>query len=430
MRLRIYFKSFISKLRKNFRFYLLLFSICLFYALFIYTNNYENNLSINPNGDSFLLIRGHNDNFLKNLLDKTTRKAFDSNIDINLVKNNNDDFIINGNDEGRKNIGARPVRRIKTTSTSTTTTTTTTTTTYGKCDPVDPNYIQYSVELDGQIYPKTVLPHSNKSINFPCINNNPNATTKVILTWNDWWGKYYGYGKKTPFEANFCPVTNCEFTDDRQRLNESDLVIVHGLDPIQNEPTYRPPNQRWIFFFYESPFYSTNARGLSNEFFNYTSTYRQDSDYGGFYEASSLFYWDQNPDFNENFDFFTPKTKFAAIVITRDHQNDLSARFAYINELKKYIEIDIYYPGLTEPTQNGGLPCPKNFKDNRTINLVHPDHPHHGICKEVISSEYKFYLAFENSICDQYITEEFFSILRRDIVPVVIGAGPYDYYVS
>jgi hypothetical protein len=390
--------------------------------VFIYTNNYENYVITNPNEDTFLFLRGRNDDFLRNLLDKTTQKAFDSNIDINLVKNNNQDFIINNSND--------LVEKKQPPISFTTSTSSTTTTTYGKCEPVDQNYIHYAVELDGQIYPKTVLPHANKSINFPCINNNPNATTKLILTWNDWWGKFYGYGKKTPFETNFCPVTNCEFTDDRKRLNESDLVVVHGLDPIQDEPAYRPINQRWVFFFYESPFYSTNARGLSNEFFNYTSTYRQDSDFSGFYEASSLFYWEHNPDFDENFDYFTQKTKFAAIVITRDHQNDLSARFAYINELKKYIEIDIFYPGLNEPTQNGGLPCPKNFKDNRTINLVHPDHPHHGICKEVISAEYKFYLAFENSICDQYITEEFFSILRRNIVPVVIGAGPYDYYVS
>jgi alpha-1,3-fucosyltransferase len=418
------FKIFFYKLKKNFRFYLLLLSICLFYVVFIYTNNYENYPFSNSNDENLLLFRRRNDEFLRNLIDRTNRKVLGDNIDINIVKNNNHDFMINGIENNNQALDKK--KRGSATSTSTRASSTTT---YGKCDPVDPNYMQYAVELNGQTYPKTILPHLNKSINFACINNNPKATTKIILTWNDWWGKFYGYGKKTPFEANYCPVTNCEFTDDKKRLNESDLVVVHGLDPIQDQPTFRPPNQRWVFFFYESPFYSTNARGLTDDFFNYTSTYRLDSDFPGFYEASSLFFWEHNPGFKENFDFFSQKTKFAAIVITRDHQNDLSARFTYINELKKYIEVDIFYPTLSEPTQNG-LPCPKSFKDNRTIHLIHPDHPHHGICKEVIASEYKFYFAFENSICDQYITEEFFSILRRDIVPVVIGAGPYDYYVT
>ena len=35
---------------------------------------------------------------------------------------------------------------------------------------------------------------------------------------------------------------------------------------------------------------------------------------------------------------------------------------------------------------------------------------------------YYFYLSFENSLCDDYITEKFFKMLKQNIVPVVMGA--------
>ena len=42
--------------------------------------------------------------------------------------------------------------------------------------------------------------------------------------------------------------------------------------------------------------------------------------------------------------------------------------------------------------------------------------------------QYKFYFAFENSNCDDYITEKFFNPIRRgDMVPVVMGASKEAY---
>ena len=133
--------------------------------------------------------------------------------------------------------------------------------------------------------------------------------------------------------------------------------------------------------------------------------------------------WAYNDNFNLKYNYMEDKTEFAAALIS--NCNDKSNRIAYINELKKYVSVKIY--------GNCGEKCQK-VKN----------------CRESIAKRNMFYLSFENSICktlislkikifyfqnlsftgENYITEKLFTILKYQIVPIVLGAGPYDYYVS
>lgn len=39
----------------------------------------------------------------------------------------------------------------------------------------------------------------------------------------------------------------------------------------------------------------------------------------------------------------------------------------------------------------------------------------------MVERDYMFYLAFENSICADYVTEKFFNAMKRDVIPIVLG---------
>ena len=46
-------------------------------------------------------------------------------------------------------------------------------------------------------------------------------------------------------------------------------------------------------------------------------------------------------------------------------------------------------------------------------------------CDIALETDYKFYLSFENSLCEQYVTEKFFRRMDQKVVPIVMGKAHY-----
>ena len=49
-----------------------------------------------------------------------------------------------------------------------------------------------------------------------------------------------------------------------------------------------------------------------------------------------------------------------------------------------------------------------------------------GDCWKKVDKDYYFYLAFENSICKDYVTEKFFNSMNHSVIPITLGAGNYE----
>lgn len=271
------------------------------------------------------------------------------------------------------------------------------------CNPFVENVNQFSVNLDGQTYPKIIPIYQNDSLNLTCLN--ASRKTKRILLWNKFVGeplKYLDYNSKNAFEFSKCPVTNCELTDDRSLLNQSDYVLFHMRSRITEFPKWRFSNQRWIYVVYESPQYCPMCSKLDG-LFNMSSTYRSDSDITNIYLSDAKIKWATNPNYNVNDYLLSNKPNFA--VILASHCTDAAERLKVVDELKKYIQVDIYGKCSTNK-------CPENVDD----------------CRKYLASQYKFYFAFENSVCNEYITEKFFDLFHLNVLPVVLGGADYTKY--
>ncbi|KAL4232060.1 Alpha-(1 3)-fucosyltransferase 7 [Mactra antiquata] len=206
------------------------------------------------------------------------------------------------------------------------------------------------------------------------------------------------FGQQT-FLDQKCLVNTCALTKSREVISTADAVIIHQSSKIHW--TKRPRDQIWILYMLESPENTVSLKPFGNVF-NWTATYRHDSDIVTPYEK--FVPYDENVKFlPQNKNYAVGKTKmvawFASNCKTKNRRKE------YALELAKYIHVDIY-------GHCGNLKCPKKDKD----------------CLDVLNTDYKFYLSFENSNCRDYITEKFFiNGLQHDVIPIVMGAAPEDY---
>jgi len=201
---------------------------------------------------------------------------------------------------------------------------------------------------------------------------------KKILVFSGLGGWAVKRGRQT-FVEQQCGVTTCELTDNREEASKADAVLF-SHSPGRAAHTRRP-DQIWILFMLESP-YHTPGLGAFGGAYNWTATYRHDSDIVAPYEKFQPF--DENVQFiKQNKSYATGKTKKVAWFVSNCGARN--TRLEYAKKLGEYIEVDIY--GSCGPKK-----CAR--KDNK--------------CYEMLNTDYKFYLSFENSNCRDYITEKFF----------------------
>ena len=107
---------------------------------------------------------------------------------------------------------------------------------------------------------------------------------------------------------------------------------------------------------------------------------------------------------------------------------------AYVRELRRYVPVDIYGKcgefkcsgDRGEVQEVNSIAEKDKLSSGKTI-LPTASKRLAGDCHKLVATKYKFFLAFEDSICKDFVTEKFFAMFNGnlDMVPVVYGGGNY-----
>ncbi|NXH97740.1 FUT5 fucosyltransferase, partial [Pachycephala philippinensis] len=217
------------------------------------------------------------------------------------------------------------------------------------------------------------------------------SLTILLWTWPFW----------SPFNFTECsellslPGCRCRFTTNHSQLCQADAVILHHREVCGHRESLarlpRLPTQPWIWLNMESPSHSSNLSAMDN-LFNLTMSYRRDSD---------IFvpYGELRPLGRPRPVAIPHKSRLVAWVVSNWQEE--SRRVRYYRELRQHIPVDVYGKNHTPLAPSELL---------ATI------------------SRYTFYLAFENSQHQDYITEKLWrNALSSGTIPVVLGPPRENY---
>ena len=273
-------------------------------------------------------------------------------------------------------------------------------------------------------------------------NNSENRTLKIVFYHPRNKGMV-AYHKK--IHMDMCFYNNCVLSVDmRDTLHpiDADAVIFQGGRAPRFLPRRRDVNQPFIFYNTQSPTnlnFSKLTISAWNHYYNWSMSHRLDSDipipYGIVYPTSNESVDLTNPydmerrygnlkifndlhsqsdlHFGEIFianetknysEIFNRKSK-SAVWLLSDCETTPSKREDYVKELKQYIDVAIFGPCGNKSLPEGEDEILEDF---------------------VNDTEYKFYLAFENSRCTDYITEAAFRGFQLDLITVVRGPPTYE----
>ncbi len=276
-----------------------------------------------------------------------------------------------------------------------------------------PTSVNFKATINNVTYPTRIPFYLDKRLNFTCLNSPSYTNPKTILLWNKFLGAPlfdYGSGHRQPFIDHKCPVTNCLITSDRSKITNADLVLFHMRSRINEFPPVRFSWQRWVYVVFESPQHCPMCHRFKNVF-NMSATYKMDSDFTSLYLTDSGVEWtspsQKKAELFDKRDFSLGKTGLAYAMISSCQAP--SRRLEYIEELKRFVSVDVYGKCGEKKCAEGASGCEK----------------------EILARKYKFYLAFENSLCSEYVTEKFMEVVYgQEIVAVVMSGGGYENFAT
>ena len=201
-----------------------------------------------------------------------------------------------------------------------------------------------------------------------------------------------------------CNFEFCEITYDQSKLNTSDIVLFHGrnMADLNQVSKQRPLNQLWLYFIMENPYHASSVEGI-DRYFNLTSSYRLSSNIHYPYRFHHPIPPSEVKEIQPSINYASGKTKQIAWAVSNcGHQRDQLA--------KKFNEFGLHIDNFG----NCRFPFAKSRYFSRSVKS-----PYH---------EYKFVFAAENRLCEDYVTEKYWSHAfdnNVNAIPIVLGGSNY-----
>lgn len=263
-----------------------------------------------------------------------------------------------------------------------------------------------------------------------------------ILIWTP--GNYEPFNFITMGSDDFakCDYNNCFLTanhDYFKSMLDYDVIMFNNihLPKASDLPSERSPKQKYCMYGLETAVYHTILEEF-NGFFNITFTYKLSSNVTIPYvvikdENHKVIgpkidmQWKKLSEMNETSDYVKNKLRnknIAAAWIVSHCETPFRRLYAQAlqSELAPYgHSLDIY-------GRCGNRQCPKGDYGN-CGSFRCPQYERMDDCLAIIESDYYFFLSFENSFCEDYVTEKLLHALGHFTVPVVYGGANYSRYV-
>ncbi|OQR80302.1 hypothetical protein BIW11_05154 [Tropilaelaps mercedesae] len=229
-----------------------------------------------------------------------------------------------------------------------------------------------------------------------------NQLRPILLLWTPVWNTYLKQEDLADMNC-FGSSIPCDVTSDRGVAHEAAAIIFHARDvSFLDMPKKKYVGQPWILWNQESP--SRSPRHVYEQggtLFDLEMSYRRTADifapYGYITKNDPEIVGENKEELKRRFRMQKGAAWLASDCWTESRRED------YVGELRKFFPVDVY-------GSCGNNVCSKHSADS---------------CMGDISKKYMFYLAFENSLCPDYITEKLYRTLQYPIIPVVLSGARY-----
>lgn len=248
---------------------------------------------------------------------------------------------------------------------------------------------------------------------------------KYILVWTipEFDVEVFGEGQE-PFVKHNCSYSNCFVTTKKGILNGDhknfdaiilDVGVVRRVKNVTILPRHR--DQKFVFYGMKSANETPICLVTADSFFNWTWSYKMSSDFvtpfievvdlkGNFIAPKYNVDWLKNMTELEEKQIENLQTKKKAVAWIMDTCREKKNRMMFVKALRDALKehslkLDVFTQGC------GKQDCPNDD------------------CLKLVKKEYYYYLAYERSHAEDYVTEEVLKAYDHYAVPIVRGGADY-----